>query len=196
MNLLNTASSANSLVKQFPPCMTSPDCSCFKEISKQDIPRTSDIDSYVWQSINQVESFIRITWTHTNKDSIIEHPFFTTKVTVRLFKKIVSHIQQTRRFFLRYILEKKSCFIDFHNKSVTVSQYLQFVTAYCNYINVILDVMLHPTSKLNVSSFKSILEVHLEILFIFEQYQRMEKFGHSYSSETPAGTFNYFQLFY
>jgi len=87
-------------------------------------------------------------------------------------------------------------YIDFPNKSIAIPEYLQTVLLYCNYLENIIEILLNPESKINVTSLKSLLESHLELLFIFEQYLRYKKYGYTYISETNFGNINYFQLFY
>jgi hypothetical protein len=43
---------------------------------------------------------------------------------------------------------------------------------------------------------KNILEVHLELIFIFQQFQKLQKFGYTYSSETTFGSKNCIQLYW
>jgi hypothetical protein len=56
--------------------------------------------------------------------------------------------------------------------------------------------MLLPSSKIYIDTLKVLLEIHMELLFVFEQYQRMKKFGYTFASETSFGTKNMIQLFY
>ena len=182
------------LHKQMPSCMTKPECQCFEVLLKY-INADPNLDIYISQSIDQLEGYIYLVRIHQNKEAVIEIPY-ATKVSARVLKKMISFINITRKMFIGAAGNDAFCHIDFPIKSVTVLQYLGYINSYCNYVDAIIDTMLLPTSKIYVDTLRFILEIHIELLFIFEQYQRMKKFGYTFASETSFGTKNMIQLFY
>lgn len=181
------------LHKQLPPCMIKPECQCF-EVLLTFISVDSDVDVYISQSINQIENYIYLVRVHQNKEATVSVPY-NCKVSARILKKMISLINLTRKIFNGVAGNDKQCYIDFTLKSVLVSQYLNHINSYCNYIDNVIDIMLLPSSKIFIDTLRIILEIHMELLFIFEQYQRIIKFGYSYASETNFGTKNMIQLF-
>ena len=174
--------------------MTKPDCNCF-EIHYKNISKEFDCYTYIHQTMNQIEFYIHLCKLHLNKDSIVEMPY-VSKTSAKIFRKMIHSMNVTRRNFYRNAFTEKNCYIDFPNKSIAIPEYLQTVLLYCNYLENIIEILLNPESKINVTSLKSLLESHLELLFIFEQYLRYKKYGYTYISETNFGNINYFQLFY
>jgi hypothetical protein len=182
------------LNKQLPSCMTRPECQCFEVLLKF-INIESNVDLYISQSMEQLEYYMYLVQIHQNKETVVEIPY-TAKVDAKILKKMIFFMNITRKSFLDILGNDKFCYIDFPNKSVQVLQYLNYVNSYCNYVDTIIETMLLPTSKIHVNTLKMILEIHIELLFIFEQYQRLKRFGYSFSSETKYGAKNMIQLFY
>lgn len=181
------------LHKQLPSCMTRSECQCF-DVLLTFITVDSDVDVYISQTINQIENYMHLVRIHQNKEASVSIPY-SIKVGARILKKMSSLINLTRKIFHGIAGNDKQCYIDFPLKSVLVSQYLNYVNSYCNYIENIIDIMLLPSSKIYIDTIRIVLEIHLELLFIFEQYQRINKFGYTYASETNFGTKNMIQLF-
>ena len=194
MEISNLLLKETAIHKHFPPCMTQPECCCF-ELQDRSISTESEANLYIEQTINQIELYINIAKTHLNKDAVVEIPY-ASKTSADIFKKMVHSYQHTRRVFQKDIQNDKRCYIDFPNKPVQVRKYLYSISLFCDYFENIIETLLNPSSKLTISSLKTLLDSHLELLFIFEQYQRVKKLGYTYISETKSGAINYFQLFF
>ena len=182
MEISNLLLKETAIHKHFPPCMTQPECCCF-ELQYRSISTESEVNLYIEQTINQIELYINIAKTHLNKDAVVEIPY-VSKTSADIFKKMVHSYQQTRRVFQKDIQNDKRCYIDFPNKPVQVRKYLYSISLFCDYFENIIETLLNPNSKLTISSLKTLLDSHLELLFIFEQYQRVKKLGYTYISET------------
>ena len=182
------------LHKQIPLCMTKPECQCFEVLLKY-INADLNPDDYILQSIEQIEKFIYLVRIHQNKEAVIEIPY-AIKVEARILKKMISYIHISRKMFVKTSGNDTFCYIDFPIRSVQILQYLNYIDTYCNYVDTIITSMLLPSSKIYIDTLKVLLEIHMELLFVFEQYQRMKKFGYTFASETSFGTKNMIQLFY
>ncbi len=182
------------LFQQFPSCMTKPICNCFEEITSFNFP-DGDSEFYISQSIDQIEYFIHLINIHQNKERIIEVRY-TVKTTAYIFRRMVYFMNTTRRKFASTYESRKLCYVDFTTKCVPVLQYLKHIFLYYIYLDGMLEIMTFPDSKLNVSSLKELLLIHLELLFIFEQYLNLLTFGYTFSKQSLAGTNNHYQLFY
>lgn len=194
MDLSNIFSKNVWLHKQLPTCMTRPECQCFEVLLKF-INVDLNVDLYISQSIDQLEHYFYLVQIHQNKEAVVE-VLHTTKVSAKILKKMISFINITRKNFLGVVKNDAYCYIDFPNKSVSILQYLNYINTYCIYVDSIIDTMLMPTSKIHINTLKLIIEIHMELLFIFQQYQRITKFGYTFASETNFGTKNMIQLFY
>lgn len=195
MDFFNFEQKESILNKQLPNCMSKPYCNCFNDLLQLKIPN-EDPNLYVFQSINQIEYFIHLAEIHRNKECVIE-VFYSSKISALELRRVVHFMSETRRkFHLLVQSEKKDCFIDFPNKSIPVKRYLGFVSLYCSCLDSMIEMSMYPTSEVNVLYLNQILHMHLNLLFIFEQYLNVKKYGFSFSTRTISGTNNCFQLFF
>ena len=67
---------------------------------------------------------------------------------------MIHSMNAIRRNFYRNAFTENHCYIDFPNKSIAIPKYLQTVLLYCNYLENIIEILLNPESKINVTSLK------------------------------------------
>ncbi len=180
--------------QQFPICMTKSVCSCFEELRNCDLSE-DDSDPYIIQSIDQIEQFIHLVNIHYNKECVIEMPY-STKTTALVVRRMVHFMNQTRKKFSIQAHSERICYIDFIDKCVPVNQYLRFIFLHYIYLDSLFDVMMNPDSEMSLAYLRQLLQLHLDLLFIFQQYINLKRYGFSYSTKTMMGTVNRFSLFY
>lgn len=185
--------SETSLVQQLPNCITRPVCNCFESFKQLNIAKC-DKDTYISKSIEQVEYFIHVTKVHHNKETIIELPY-TCKVPARIIRRMVYFMNYTRRKFHLEVQSDNTVYIDFPSKSIQITQYLHHLFMYHIYLDSVITILLSPESELNIKSLGEILKIHLELLFIFQQYCNLKKYGFTFATITRNGTTNQYQLF-
>lgn len=194
MDLLNFTQREVSLNEKLPYCMGKSSCDCFEEASRYDI-FYGTLESYILQSINQTEYFIHQTEIHKNKECLTEIPN-SSKISAFVFRRMVHFINVTIRKFNSIITSEEKCYIDFPIKSVLVVQYLKCLSLYCSCLDSTIEIILNPNSEVNVNFLKQILQLHLDLLFIFQQFLNLKTYGYTFSMKTNAGSNNNFQLFY
>lgn len=194
MDHISNSHHETSLSQRLPVCMSKSNCYCFEELCKFEFPDVTS-DCYIYQSINQIEYFIHIVTTHQNKERVIEIPI-TITTSALIARRMVYFINLTRRKFASKASNDRNCYIDFTEKSVSLSQYLRL--SFLQYIqtDAMLDIMFFPDSEISIISLRHILQTHLELLFIFEQYLNLKRYGYTFSTRTSFGSINHFQLFY
>lgn len=184
----------SSIHKLFPKCITRSDCDCFEELNKN-LPTATGNETYILQCIELLEQSMYLIKIHQNKETIVEI-IYTVKVSMNTIRSSIQFLLTTKKKLEKVLPKDKRCFIDFPSKPVSVFQYLQYVDIFCNYHFFIIDMMYYNNSKLSIEYLRNILEVHLELIFIFQQFQKLHKFGYTYSSETTFGSKNCIQLYW
>lgn len=180
--------------QRLPICMSKSTCDCFEELWKFEFPDETS-DCYVFQTINQIEYFIHLVIIHQNKERVIEIPISITTPAL-IVRRMVYFINLTRRKFAAKTFTDQICYIDFTTKCVPLPQYLRLILLQYVQTDATLEIMFYPDSELNIVCLKRILQAHLDLLFIFEQYLNLKRYGYTYSTKTIFGTVNHFQLFY
>jgi hypothetical protein len=183
-----------SIHKHFPKCITKPDCDCFVDFFKQ-LPISNENEVYIIQSIDILEHSLYMIKVHQNKEAIVE-VIYMVKIPISSIRSAVHFMITTKKKIDKLLPKDKKCYIDFPNKPITVSKYLQYVELFCNYHLFIIDMMYFNTSKIPMEYLRNILEVHMELIFIFEQFLKLQKYGYSYTSETNFGSKNCIQLYW
>jgi hypothetical protein len=194
MDISRLLSKESSFHKLFPKCITRSDCDCFEEIQKN-LPTATGNDLYIIQCIELLEQSMYLIKIHQNKETIVEI-VYTVKVTIDSIKSTIQFLLATKKKLEKVLPKDQRCYIDFPSKPVTIHQYLQYVDLFCNYHFFIINMMYYNNSKLSMEYLKNILEVHLELIFIFQQFQKLQKLGYTYSSETTFGSKNCIQLYW
>lgn len=183
-----------SIHKHFPKCITNPDCDCFVDFHKKQ-PLSNENEVYIIQVVNILEESLYLIKIHQNKEAIVE-VIYMVKTPISAIRSSIRFMINTKKKIEKLLPKDKKCFIDFPNKPVTVAKYLQYVELFCNYHLFIIDMMYFNTSKVSMEYLRNILEVHLELIFIFEQFLKLQKYGYSYTSETSFGSKNCIQLYW
>jgi hypothetical protein len=132
---------------------------------------------------------------HQNKETIVEI-IYTVKVSIDSIRSTIQFLLTTKKKLEKVLPKNQTCYIDFPNKPISVLQYIEYIDLFCNYHFFIINMMYYNNSKLSIEYLKNILEVHLELIFIFQQFQKLNKFGYTYSSETTFGSKNCIQLYW
>lgn len=180
--------------KLFPKCITKPDCNCLEDFQKL-IPTFTNEDFYISQCIDFLEENLHVLKIHQNKESIVE-VFYTVKISVRVIKSAIQFLANTKKIFHKWISKDRKCFIDFPNKPITINQYLHYVDLFCTYNNYVLEMMYCDDSKILMDYFRNMLDIHLELLFIFQQFRKLQSFGYTFVTETKLGSKNCIQLYW
>lgn len=194
MDFFNFAHQDSTLNKKLPYCINKSYCDCFEEATRFGLSNGT-FELHILQSINQTEYFIHLTETHKNKECLLEVPN-PTKISAFVFRRIIHFIDVTRRKFQILSSSDKNCHIDFPIKSVAIEKYLTCISLYCSCLDVTIETILNPNSEVNINFLKQVLQLHLDLLFIFQQYLNLKNHGYTFSMRTNAGTNNNFQLFY
>ncbi len=179
--------------KYFPKCITRPECDCFDDL--QNNTNSDDVNLYINQSINLLEKYLYLIKIHHNKESIVE-VVYMVKIPTIILKSSIHFIANTKKIFEKMLPKDKKCNIDFPNKPITVNQYLHYIGLFCSFNKFVIEMMYYDYSKISIEYLKNILEVHLELLFIFEQFLKIQKYGYSFASETVFGSKNFIQLYW
>jgi hypothetical protein len=194
MDISRLLSKESSIHKLFPKCITRSDCDCFEEVQKN-FPTATGNDLYIIQCIELLEQSMYLVKIHQNKETIVEI-IYTVKVSINAIRSTIQFLLTTKKKLEKVLPNDRRCYIDFPSKPVSVLKYLQYVDLFCNYHFFIIDMMYYNNSKLSIDYLKNILEVHLELIFIFQQFQKLQKFGYTSSSETTFGSKNCIQLYW
>lgn len=189
-NFLHQCPPAN---QQLPNCMIHPYCHCFDVMNSFKF-NNGGLESYIIESIDQLEYFIHVIEIHQNKENVIEIPYMC-KITAQIFRRMLYFLNFTRRKFQTFAKGDQHLYIDFPHKSIQVLQYLHYLVLYYNYLDSTIEILLHPNSELNISSLKEVLFIHLELLFVFQQFINFKRFGFSFCTRTKYGKENRYQIF-
>jgi hypothetical protein len=194
MDLSRLLLKESTIHKYFPKCITKSDCDCFEEFQKY-LPTAIGNELYIIQCIELLEQALYLIKIHQNKEAIVE-VVYTVKINMSIVKASIQFLSITKKKMEKLIPKETKCFIDFPNKPVSILTYLKYVELFCNYHVFVMNMIYYNSSKISVEYLKNILEVHLELIFIFQQFQKLQKYGYTFSSETTFGSKNCIQLYW
>jgi len=172
-------------------CFLKSDCKCLEEMPLFNFHG----ENYSQNSKKHVEMFLIQCQKHYEKEYFSQN-LIPMEVSAYLVRWNLIFLKETVSRFEAYISNIKNVFIDFPGKSISLLNYIQHVKNYHKFVDNMVEISMYPYSKISVFQLKNILEIHLELLMIFEQFVNLLAVGYSHSVKSNYGIVNLYNLFY
>jgi len=179
---------------QIPNCIGKTKCVCFEELSTYDGSFENSID-YVKKVKKQLELYLYLVQIHLNKEELMETPDVTYTQGF-IIRNVLYFADLSRIYLQKQVKVYGNCTIQLPTKKIKMSDFIISFEYLYHAWDLSLEIFFNPDSEIPLSSLKTVLESHYEIINVYEKYNLFSFNGYTYPITSNNGFQNLYHLFY